>query len=218
VSDTDLTHGGALFPQVVETDRLRLERVTEETPDALTLYDHWREGAPNIDETTEYVTWEPYGHPEGVAETLDRARGRVEKGVAAMFVIRPREGEDGAGEFAGTAGLFAEWERRQGNLGIWLRKPFWGRGYSGERADAMFALAFRRLDLDSVAVAHYPGNENSRRAISKYVERHGGRREGRFRNRVADKTGDIHNIVRYTVTQAEWADASGARTAVTFRD
>lgn len=207
-----------LFPRTVETDRLRLERVDVDDADTLNLYEHWRADAPNVDETTEFVSWEPYTTPHGVAETLDRAVERIDDGDGAMFLIRPREGEAGAGELAGTAGLFVGWDCQLAVFGIWLRKRFWGRGYSGERADAMFELAFDRLDLDLVRVSHLPANENSQRAISKYVERHGGRREGRFRNRVAFDDGSVHDTVEYSVCQKEWRDADGAETAVSFRD
>ena len=37
-----------------------------------------------------------------------------------------------------------DWNRRTATLGTWLRKPFWGQGYSGERAARMLELAFDR--------------------------------------------------------------------------
>lgn len=214
MSDDGPAHGDRLFPETIETDRLRFERVEPDDPTALELYEHWREGAPNIEETTEYVTWEPYSHPKGVVETLDRALGHVEDAEGAMYLVRAAE-EDG--EFAGTTGLHVDWDRQRGGLGIWLRKPFWGRGYSGERADALLELAFARLDLDVVSVAHFPDNENSERAITKYVERHGGRCEGTFRNFVADNDGEVHDVRNYSICNEEWAEADGARTAVEFQ-
>lgn len=207
-----------LFPEVVETDRLRLVRVDSDPIDPLTGYEHMGEGAENIDETTAGVSWEPHGHPKSVAEMLDRAKDRVEDREAVMFIVRPRDDEPNTGAFAGTTGLFVDWEKRLAVLGIWLRKPFWGRGYSGERADALLELAFARLDLDCVSVSHLPDNENSKRAITKYVGRHGGHREGTFRNRVADETGEVHDVDRYSVAQAEWAANDGAKTAVRFGD
>lgn len=215
MSAEEPARGDLLFPETIETDRLRLERVEPDDPTALELYDHWREGAPNVEETTEYVTWDPYSHPNGVAETLSRAVGHVEDAEGAMYVVRPAE-DDGA--FAGTAGLGVDWDRQRGELGIWLRKRYWGRGYSGERADALLELAFGRLDLDCVAVAHFPENENSERAIGRYVERHGGRCAGRFRNVVAEDDGTVHDVRYYSISQGEWAEAAGARTPVTFAD
>jgi len=207
-----------LFPETVLTDRLRLERIDTDDADALDLYEHWREGAPNVEATTEYVTWEPYDHPHGVAETLSRTAERTENREGATYLLRPREGDPGAGEIAGTTGLFMDWDCRVGGLGVWIRKPFWGRGYSGERADAVLKLAFDRLDLELVRVSHLPENENSERAITKYVERHGGRRAGRFRNRVDFQNGTIHDTVEYSVSQAEWREADGAEAEVEFRD
>lgn len=207
--------GEQLFPETIETDRLRLERVEPGSPPTLEMYDHWREGAPDIEETTKYVTWEPYSHPKDVAETLGRAVERVEDAEGAMYIVRVREEGD---EFAGTTGLSVDWNHQRGGLGIWLRKPFWGRGYSGERADALLELAFARLDLESVSVAHLLENENSERAITKYVERHGGRCEGTFRNFVTDDDGAVHDVRNYSITQEEWTKADGAATAVKFRE
>ncbi|WP_237560400.1 GNAT family N-acetyltransferase [Halolamina rubra] len=210
----------SLFPDAIETDRLQFSRVGAEGVDAgpLDLYEHWGERAPDIEATTEHVSWDPHPHPASVAETLDRGVERAEDGGGAMFLIRPREGEPKAGEIAGTTGLFLDWDRRIAVFGMWLRKPFWGRGYSGERADAMFELAFRRLDLDAVRVSHVPENGNSERAITKYVERHGGRREGLFRNRIAFEDGSVHDTVEYSLGQSEWRDADAAGTAVQLRD
>ena len=122
----------------------------------------------------------------------------------ATYVMRRREGEPGAGEIAGFTGLSCYWDRRTGRLGSWLRKRFWSRGYSGERAAALIELAFERLDLEVVAVTHNADNEKSRRAIEKYVEAHGRRCEGRLRNwlpygeAVADE-------YRYTISREEYA-------------
>lgn len=205
-----------LFPDLIETDRLRLSRVGADSVDPLALYEHWGENAPDIEATTEHVSWDPHSHPHSVAETLERAIERTEDGDGSMFLLRPRDGEPKAGSIAGTAGLFISWDRRLAVFGMWLRKPFWGRGYSGERADAMFELAFDHLDLDVVRVSHVPENGNSERAITKYVDRHGGRRAGRFRNRVSFEDGSIHDTVEYSVSQREWRDADGAETAVSF--
>lgn len=206
-----------MFPVVIETDRLRLERVSGERLDPFEMYEHAREGAPTVDEETEYLSWDPHATPGETFEFVERAEERWADREAAVYAVRPREPEDGAGEFAGTTELSVDWERRLGTLGVWLRKPFWGRGYSGERAAALLALAFERLDLELVAVEHLVGNENSRRAIEKYVEAHGGRHEGRLRNWHAggDRPRDAH---RYSVTRAEYHEADGHGTEVGFVD
>lgn len=194
-----------MFPDVVETERLRLEPRTPEYVDVLTAYEHCREGAPDIDEITEHLPWDPHPHPKETHDFLERGATARSELKAAEYVVRPRAGEEGAGEIAGFTGVGVDWEKRTGTLGLWFRKPFWGRGYSRERAVALAALTFDRLDLELLAVSHSPSNENSERAIVKYVERMGGRREGTLRNWAPDDP--PVDQVRYTVSQDEWLEA-----------
>ena len=195
-----------MFPAIVETERLRMEPRTPEYVDALGVYEHCREDHPHIDEVTEYLPWEPHSTPNESAEFLERgAEGREER-EGIDFAIRPKEGEEGAGEIAGFGGLSFDWDTDSAELGTWLRKPFWGRGYSGERALALAELAFEHLDIEVVTVTHDADNENSERAIEKYVERMGGRREGTLRNFHPSSDGPV-DAVRYSVTQSEYRDA-----------
>lgn len=197
-----MTDGG-LFPATIETERLRLERLDRSTS-VLEQYEHVKAGAPDIDEVTEYMTWEPHGTPNETREFLQGVTEGWENGERAEYAVVPREGERGAGEYAGSAGMGIDWGRRSGTLGMWLRKPFWGRGYSGERAAAHMHLAFERLDLEMVAVTHQVGNDKSRRATEKYVDRFGGRRDGTFRNFETHRDGGAVDSVRYTVSREEW--------------
>lgn len=192
-----------LFPAELETERLRMEQV-DESFDVLEMYEHVREGAPDIDEITEHLTWRPHRHPKETLEFVEHCAEAADSGDGVTYALYPREGEPHAGEFAGTAGLSVEWEKRLARFGMWLREPFWGRGYSGERARAFMSVAFDRLDLDCVAVTHHVDNEQSARAIEKYVDRAGGRREGVLRNFNPTRTGEVFDVVRYTVTAEEW--------------
>ena len=196
-----------MFPETIETDRLRLE---PRWPEHVDLDECYRicSSDPGIDEVTEHVTWDPHETKKETLEFLERGRERWEENEAASYVIRPREGEDGAGEIAGFGGLSVDWEKRTAELGTWLRRRFWGRGYSGERAAALVEVAFADLDLDLVAVGHLPENEQSQRAIEKYVDRLGGRREGLFRNHITFVDGSVHDEVRYSIAQEEWREAT----------
>ena len=199
-----------LFPERVETDRLVLEAVRTDTVDPLTYYEH--AAAEHADEVTTHLPWDPHEHPKESLEAIREAEQAREAGEHAEFVVRPREGEDGAGKFAGTTGIYPKWDRRTATFGVWLRPKFWGRGYSGERAAAMIDLALDRLDLDLVAVAHIDGNEKSRRAVEKYVERFGGQHEGLLRNFQVNDDGSVVDMHRYTITNEQYETAIG-RTA-----
>ncbi|WP_435177585.1 GNAT family N-acetyltransferase [Halorussus sp. AFM4] len=206
-----------MFPERVETDRLVLEPLTPEYVDVLAFYRHASRHNPHIEEITEYLTWEPHATPKETLEFLESRAEAWEAGEDASYVVRTKDEEGGAvegadgdsrgGEIAGAAGLHPDWDRRTGTLGTWLRKPFWGRGYSGERAAALMDVAFDRLDLEVVAVTHQDGNENSRRAIEKYVAAHGGQREGLLRNGGVSPDGPV-DVHRYTVTREQWSEAT----------
>ena len=198
-----------MFPERIETDRLVLERLCRENIDCFEFYRICSDadGSEDMTEVTRYMPWEPHETVNESKEFIDGAEKRWNDGEGATYVVRPRDGEDGADEFAGVGGLATDWDRRTGGLGTWLRKKFWGRGYSGERAAALMEVAFSRLDLEVVAVTHHADNDKSRRAIEKYVEAHGGRCEGRLRNWVpyGDKVADEY---RYTITQEEYRAVS----------
>lgn len=192
-----------LFPETIRTDRLRMDLVRSDGIDLFEFYEHAAHD-PDIEEITRYLTWDPHDTPKDTLEFVEHVGKQYREAEGATYAIRPREGEDGAGEFAGVAGFGVDWDRRTMTLGTWLRKPFWGRGYSGERATAMMRLAFDRLDLDLVVITAHVDNEKSNRAIKRYVEGHGGRREGTLRNRevYGDEPVDVH---RYSVSCEEWA-------------
>ncbi len=192
-----------LFPPTIHTDRLRLDRLSTDTVDPLSLY---RICATDqgIEDVTRYVTWDPHEHPHETLTFIREAEESWDAGTDAVYVIRPDDDPDAT---AGCTALHVDWELDRATLGLWLRKRYWGRGYSGERAAALLELAFARLDLGIVAVSHHVDNENSRRAIEKYVAAHGGHREGTLRNQLA--YGDrVVDEVRYSISAAEYRAAT----------
>lgn len=188
-----------MFPTRLETDRLRLERISHDAVDPVELHELYGAGG-DAEEVFEYWDRSPHETLTETVDYVDDAERLWDDAAAAKYVIRPKAGEDGAGCIAGTTGLYPDWETRSATLGILLGTRFWGRGYSGERADAILSLAFERLDLELVVAAAVDGNENSRRAIEKYVDRYEGRYDGRFRNRLSldDTVVDLH---RYTISR-----------------
>jgi ribosomal-protein-alanine N-acetyltransferase len=197
-----------MFPERIETERLHLERISHDSVDVFALHEFYSDG----DETAErFEYWDSTPH-ETVKETydyVDEAEQLWDDAEGAKYVIRSTEDkdEDGTGTIAGTTGLYPDWEKRSVTLGILLDKRFWGRGYASERADALLSVAFDRLALELVVAAHIDGNEKSRRAIEKYVERYDGQYEGLLRNwlPLPDTVADVH---RYTISREEYFDAT----------
>jgi RimJ/RimL family protein N-acetyltransferase len=195
-----------MFPFELETERLRLVRLCRDTASTGDLYRYVNVDAPHIDEICEYVHWEPHRTMKETHDYLTAVETRWDERSQATYAIYPAAGEEGARALAGTTNLRIGWERRAAELGIWLRKPFWGRGYSGERAAALLELAFERLDLELVGAAHQDGNEASKRAIEKYVDAHGGQYDGLLRNWIPSG-GEVRDLRRYTISQQQYRGA-----------
>ena len=52
-------------------------------------------------------------------------------------------------------------------LGYWLGKPFWGRGYMPEAARALLRRGFEELGMRCIWCGYYEGNTKSRRVQEK---------------------------------------------------
>ncbi|WP_158056122.1 GNAT family N-acetyltransferase [Halorussus halophilus] len=189
-----------MFPERLETERLALTPLTSDHVDPLDFYELCSADAAHIEEVTESLPWEPHQTPKETKKFLDGLGQQWSDAQNAEYAVRVRPEEDD--EIAGAVGLNPDWDRRTGELGIWLRKPFWGRGYYGEAFAELTRVAFERLDLELVEILHKHGNEKSQRATEKFTERFGGRHEGRFRNLWSGpEVADAH---RYTISQAEY--------------
>ncbi|WP_115865471.1 GNAT family N-acetyltransferase [Halorussus litoreus] len=213
-----------MFPEEIATERLRLRRLNRENVPTMRLYDHMRAEAPGMEEVRDYVLWDPHESPRDTHEYLATVEEQWDDREQATYAIHPDEFEESVGangdregqtsdensvetpEIAGTTNLHLDWERQSAELGIWLRKAFWGRGYSGERAAALLELAFDRLDLEVVGASHRDGNDRSRRAIEKYVEAFGGQYDGLLRNFVPTDDG-VRDLHRFTVTRDQYREA-----------
>ena len=207
-----------MFPETIETERLELTRFSRENFDALDLYPYYSpRHSDTIEAEFEHLTAEPHATPKETWDLLADAEEKWDEAEHAIYAVIPREGQEGAGEFAGTASLDPEWERRTGLTGLWLRESFWGRGYSGERVAALLTLAFDVLDLELVSPGYLDGNERSKRAIEKYVERFGGQYDGLLRNWVPfdDEVRDLH---RYTILREQWEEHRPDDGSVTIRE
>jgi RimJ/RimL family protein N-acetyltransferase len=70
--------------------------------------------------------------------------------------------------------LFADVTDADEVFALWLRKPHWGRGFSGEVTDALVHAAFECLDAPFVVAGCLTANDRSRRAIEAFVRRYAG--------------------------------------------
>jgi len=209
-----------VFPETMRTPRLRYERV-DDAVDAFERYEWTRSDRDGIDRELRYVTETPDPHPKAAVDDLAAAGEAWADADVAQWAIFLRPGEpDADGDLVdagdrvhvGVANLDALWDRRRFHTGVGLYRPYWGRGYAGERAPALLKVGFDVLDLGVASVAHFEGNENSKRQMEKWVDRFGGREDGRFRNWVPRDGGDGEpwDLRSYSITADDYRDAGSA--------
>lgn len=195
----------SLYPKRIETERLELEQLCHDNVDLLEFYRCLSDHEESIEEVTKYTAGiDPHRTPKETNDFIDRAEDSWNEHDNAWYVVRPKEGEDGAGEIAGIALLETDWECRVGTLGVVLRKHFWGRGYSAERATALLDVAFERLELEIVTVTCETDNENSKTAIEKYVNAYGGQRDGVLRHYAVDSDGEPLDYHNYSILREQY--------------
>jgi ribosomal-protein-alanine N-acetyltransferase len=193
-----------MFPASLDSPRLRFEALVPAH-----LHDlHAVCSSPAIADVTRHLSWNPHRSLDETRAFIGERHARHEAGEEAHYLLRPRGDEPHAGTVVGGASLDIDWDRRLGQLGVWLRPRVWGRGYSGERAAALLALAFDDLALQAVTAIVAEGNENSRRAVERYVERFGGRYDGVLRNWGTSGGREPYDFHRYSIRREEYVAAT----------
>ena len=78
---------------------------------------------------------------------------------------------------------------RNAEMGYWVGKPYWGKGYCSEAAKRVLEYGFRELDLHRIYAHHMTRNPASGRVLQKIGMQH----EGRVRETILkwDKFEDI---------------------------
>jgi len=107
----------------------------------------------------------PYPYADGVAEAwIATHRPGFEKGLHVLYAVTRLREED----LVGAAGL-VEINRRHGRaeLGYWVGRPYWDRGYATEAARAVIEYGFLVLKLHRIYAMHFSRNPASGRVMEK---------------------------------------------------
>jgi len=117
-------------------------------------------GERDVAETTALI---PHPYPDGAAEAWIAAQA-LERTAGREFTYAVTSIEDDM--LVGAIGLRPV-TSEHGNLGFWIGRPYWGRGYATAAARAVIALAFALLDVDTLTAAHLVRNPASGRVMEK---------------------------------------------------
>jgi [ribosomal protein S5]-alanine N-acetyltransferase len=148
-------------------------------------------GAREIADTTVSIP-HPYDLDHALA-WIGQQRREAVRGRATNFAIRLLPD----GRLIGSAGLRdIDPEHLQAELGFWIGREWWGRGYAREAARAVIQFGFDSLGLNRICAYHMARNP----AAGKVLKALGMRQEGLLRQRVR-KWGVYEDVVLYAIVR-----------------
>lgn len=131
-------------------------------------------GEREIASTTSTI---PHPYPDGAAEEWIASHTEMRANdEATIFAVTLRA----SAELLGACGLHTRQAGATAELGYWIGKPFWGRGYATEAARAVLSYGFDTLGFHRVFAMAYSRNPTSSRVLEKV----GMRWEGRLREHI----------------------------------
>jgi len=105
----------------------------------------------------------PHPYPGGAAEEWIAGQAR-DQAAGREYTYAVTSSDDAT--LVGAIGLRPVATERE-NLGFWIGRPYWGRGYATAAARAVIALAFSLLDIDTLTASHLTRNPASGRVMEK---------------------------------------------------
>ncbi len=177
-----------LFPQ------LKTERLVLRAFDAASAADVARlAGDRDIASNTLRI---PHPYSEEMArEWIAPLTSEFEKGESVTFAITF------AGELIGAISLLITREFDRAELGYWIGKPYWGRGYATEAGRAVLAYGFGELGLNRIFAYHFSPTPASGRVMQKLDMTH----EGHLR-RHTKKWGAYEDEEIYGILKSDFVD------------
>ena len=147
------------------TERLILRPFEpEDAPDVQRLA-----GDRAVADTTERI---PHPYEDGMAETWIATHPQgFRESKECTFAVVLKDGH----QLIGAAGLTLTMVHARGELGYWIGREFWNRGYCTEAARAVIEYGFSVLGLHRIQAQHLARNPASGRVMLKLGMQHEGR-------------------------------------------
>jgi len=106
----------------------------------------------------------PHPYEEGMAEEFIRRQEKaISEGEAFNFGIFSH----GTEEFVGGIGIRVFKHHNTAELGYWIGKPYWGKGYATEAVAAVVEFGLADLGLRKIFAEHFKSNPASGRVLEK---------------------------------------------------
>lgn len=142
---------------MIETERLVLRKWKE--TDAESLFEYAKD--PDVGPV---AGWPPHRSAE---ESLDVIRNVLNGAECYAICEKGSDRAIGAIELILNGHTDKTKRDDECELGYWLGKPFWGRGYMPEAARAILRRGFEELGMNIIWCGYYEGNQKSKRVQEK---------------------------------------------------
>lgn len=120
--------------------------------------------ANSTSEIAENTITFPYPYEEKHAHFwLKMAEDGFAKKDAYIFAIREKENL----KLIGAIGLHLDLANRKAEIGYWIGKSFWNKGYVSEALQRILQFGFEELHLNKMYASHFPYNPASGKVLEK---------------------------------------------------
>ena len=120
---------------------------------------------------------------------------RLHLGAGLTLAVTETDG----GRLVGAIGLSIHKKNRVAELGYWIGKPHWNKGYATQAAEALLEYAFEHLSI----TRHMTGNPASGRVMEKIgMQFEGVLRQSSYR------WGSFRDIAMYSILREEFQDSA----------
>lgn len=180
------------FPKI-ETERLILRQpIAADIPEIITIAND-----PEVSSGTLNMPY-PYLEKNGVS-WVNMAYQGFDNGDRFVFAIVLK----GTRKFIGGTGFTFNSRFNRAELGYWVGKPYWNKGYTTEALAAIIRFGFKELKLNKFLATYFPHNPSS----GKVMEKCGMIKEGELKQHV--KKGDQYlDLIQYRLTREEFEKLS----------
>jgi len=136
----------------------------------------------------------PHPYEDGMAEAwIKTHEAACDAGEGVVLAMTSKD--DGV---IGALGLSLTPAHRRGELGYWIGRPYWNRGYATEAGKALLGWAFDALELNRIQAQHFTRNPASGRVVHKIgMEFEGIRRQHFLR------FGEFEDVTVYAILRSD---------------
>lgn len=138
----------------------------------------------------------PHPYEDGIAEEwISSHRQRNEEGTALNLAITLKDNDTSQETILlGSIGIGIDLIEKIGELGFWIGKPYWNKGYCTEAANEVLWYGFNDLGLKSIHAFHFGRNPASGRVLQKIGMQH----EDSYPNAI-EKWGKKEDLIKYNI-------------------